>query len=425
MGIALTSNLVMQLINLAMIGTLGNYAIAAVGLSAFSNTLVLAVVVGIAPAVQGLVARRRGEGSTEPTCLPLNGGLLIGLALGLPLTILCYLLTPFAFSLVSSDPEVTRIGIPYLRTLYTGIIAVGMNSAFAGYWTAMEKPKVFMLITLFTDCLNVVLNYILIFGHLGAPALGATGAALSTTVSLYMGVVINFAITYFRFQNEGFLKGRPSWSLLASTLKLALPATFQAFFLDAGYLVFFYMLGRVGTAELAAGNVLTRMMLILLLLAMALGNASATLVSKTLGEGDPAGAARWGWDTGKLGVIGLSLLGLPLLLFPRLVLSMFLTDPHTISMTIIPMQLVGATAGIFSLLHIYAYTLFSVGDGNRVMMVAFGTTWLLFLPAVWVVGPQLHYGLLPIVLVQGVYSLIATALVTGFWAGGKWKKIKI
>src|SRR5260370_1095108 len=287
MGIALTSNLVMQLINLAMIGTLGNYAIAAGGLSAFSNTLVLAVVVGIAPAVQGLVARRRGGGSTDRTCLPLNGGLLIGLALGLPLTILCYLLTPFAFSLVSSDPEVTRIGIPYLRTLYTGIIAVGMNSAFAGYWTAMEKPKVFMLITLFTDCLNVVLNYILIFGHLGAPALGATGAALSTTVSLYMGVVINFAITYFRFQNEGFLKGRPSWSLLASTLKLALPATFQAFFLDAGYLVFFYMLGRVGTAELAAGNVLTRMILIFLLLSMPFVNAPAPLVSNTLSQIDP------------------------------------------------------------------------------------------------------------------------------------------
>src|SRR5260370_17745280 len=105
MGIALTSNLVMQLINLAMIGTLGNYAIAAVGLSAFSNTLVLAVVVGIAPAVQGLVARRRGEGSTEPTCLPLTGGLLFRLALGLPLTILSYLSSPFRFSLLSSPPS--------------------------------------------------------------------------------------------------------------------------------------------------------------------------------------------------------------------------------------------------------------------------------------------------------------------------------
>ena len=305
------------------------------------------------------------------------------------------------------------------------IVAVGMNCAFEGFWTGMEKPKIYMVIALFMDCMNIFLNYILIFGHFGAPALGAKGAAISTVLSLYTGVAINFVMTSSRFRKEGFLNALPNRSQLATIFKLALPATFQGFFLDAGYLVFFWMLGRVGTAELAAGNILTRVMLIMLLLAMALGNASATLVSRTLGEGDPAGAARWGWDTGKLGFIGLTLLGLPLLLFPKLVLSVFLSDPHTIAITVIPLQMVGATAGIFSLLHIFAYTLFSVGDGARVMMVSFGTTWLLFLPAVWYVGPHSHHGLFPIVLVQGTYSLIATALITSFWAGGKWKKIRI
>src|SRR5262249_4197329 len=152
--------------------------------------LVLAFVVGIGPAVQGLVARRRGQGSTELTCLPLNGGLLTALIVGTPLTILGYLLAPFFLSLISSDPEITRIAVPFLRTLYAAIIATGINVAFKGYWNGMEKPNVYMLIVVFMNLLNFLGDYVLIFGRFGAPALGATGAAISTALSLHVGAII-------------------------------------------------------------------------------------------------------------------------------------------------------------------------------------------------------------------------------------------
>src|SRR5215475_1109399 len=167
-NIALGLNFTMALVDLALVGRLGNHATAALGLSIYSNTLVLAFVLGLAPAVQGIVARRRGEGSTEPGCLPLNGGLLIALVVGIPLTIICCLFTPFFFSLISSDPEVTKLGVPFLRTLYLAIIAVGMHSAFRGYWYGMEKPNVYMVTVLLMICLNIGGNYILIFGKFGA-----------------------------------------------------------------------------------------------------------------------------------------------------------------------------------------------------------------------------------------------------------------
>ena len=424
-GIALGLTLTMSLIDLAMVGRLGNHAVAAVGLAVFSNTFVLALVMGIAPAVQGMVARRRGEGSTEPSCLPLNAGLLIALLVGLPLTILCYVFTPVLFSVISSDAEVTRVGVSFLRTLYMGVIAVGMQSAFKGYWYGMEKPKMYMAIIFFMIGLNIFGNYILIFGKLGAPALGATGAAISTVVSLYVGAVINFALLYFRFRKEGFLSARPQRSLLARVFQMGLPATMQEVFHSAGYITFFWIVGQVGTAHLAAANVLVRITMALVLLAMSLATASATLVSKTVGEGDLEGAAQWGWDTGKLGVIGISLLGLPIFLFPELFLSIFLSDPNTISIAVIPLRLVAATTGLGSLIYIFAYTLYSVGDGKRVVMVSFSTQWLFFLPAAWIAGPYLKYGLLQIWLVQMVYGALATVLITAIWAGGRWKKIKI
>src|SRR5688572_5163439 len=128
-AIALGATLMMTLIDLAMVGSLGTKTVAAVGLSSFSYSLILAFVLGIAPAVQGMVARRRGERSTEPLCLPLNAGVVTALIVGVPLSILCFVLTPFIFPLISTDAGVTKVGIPYLQTLYTAVVAVGLQSA--------------------------------------------------------------------------------------------------------------------------------------------------------------------------------------------------------------------------------------------------------------------------------------------------------
>ncbi|HET8887714.1 MAG TPA: MATE family efflux transporter [Candidatus Angelobacter sp.] len=424
-SLAQGSTLLMALIDLAMVGRLGNKAVAALGLSVFSNSLILASVEGLASSIRGIVARRRGERSTEARCLPLTAGLLIALVVGIPLAAICFLLSPFLFSLLSSDPEITKIGIPLLRTLNLGIAAVGIQYAFSGYWTGIEKPRVYMLVVLFMTSLNTLLNYALIFGHFGAPALGATGAAISTVVSLYLGAIVHCLILHFFFRNDGFLSARPERALVMRIVRLGLPVNVAAFFFASGYVVFLRMVGQVGTAELAAANVLVRVTMVLGILSTSLGRASATLVSRTVGEGDLEGATQWGWAAGKLGVIGITLLGLPMLLFPKAFLSIFISDPHTISIANIPLRLEGATAGAFSLIYVFGYTLNSLGDGKRIMIVSLTTQWLLFLPVVWFVGPYLHYGLLQLWFVQMAYSLLATALITGLWMDGKWKTIKI
>ena len=415
----------MALIDLAMVGKLGNKAVAALGLSVFSNSLILASVDGVAPSVRGIVARRKGECSTEPKCLPLNAGLLIALVAGTPLALICYKFSPFFFSVISSDPDVTKIGVPFLRTLNLAIVAIGMHNAFSGYWTGIEKPHIYTLVVFFMTCFNTLLNYILIFGHFGAPALGATGAAISTALSLYVGVVINCLILHFRFRNDGFLNAKPGRSLVMRIVEMALPVNIGQLFFASGYVVFLRMIGQVGTAELAAANVLVRVTMVLSIVGQSLGRASATLVSRTVGEGDLAGATQWGWTAGKLSVIGITLAGLPILIFPKMFLSIFISDPHTMSIANIPLRLVGATAGIVSLMYIFAFTLNSLGDGKRIMIISLTTQWLLFLPVVWFVGPHLHYGLLPLWLVHIAYGLLGTVLITGLWMDGKWQTIKI
>lgn len=415
----------MALIDLAMVGRLGNKAVAALGLSVFSNRLIVASVEGLTSSVRGIVARRRGEGSTEPGCLPLNAGLLIALVVGAPLAVICYLAAPFFLAFISSDTDVSRIGTSFLSILCLAIPAIGMHNAFNGHWTGVEKPRVYMLIVIFINCLNIFLNYALIFGHFSMPALGASGAAISTVTSLYVGVVINCLILRFRFRNDGFLSAMPKRPLVMRIAQLTLPVNITQFFFVSGYLVFLWLIGQVGTAELAVASVLIRMTMVLAIVAISIGMASATVVSRTVGEGDLAGAVRWGWSAGKLGVIGITLLGFPILLFPKMLLSIFFSDPRTISIGDIPLRLQGAMTGILSLIYIFGGMLNSLGDGKRLMIISLTTQWFIFLPVVWFVGPHLHYGLLQLWLVQLAYSLLATVLVTGLWIDGRWKTIKI
>jgi multidrug resistance protein, MATE family len=424
-SLAQGSVLMMALIDLAMVGRLGTKAVAAFGLAVFSNRLIIASVDGLTSSVRGIVARRRGEGSTEPRCLPLNAGLFLALVRGAPLAAICYFAAPFFFPLISSDSDITRIGTPLLSILCLAVPAIGMNNAFNGHWTGLEKPRVHMLIILFMNCLNTILNYALIFGHFGAPALGARGAAISTVFSLYVGVIVQCVIVYFYFPNDGFLSMSPGRALVMRISRLGLPINITSFFFGIGYVVFLWLIGQVGTAELAAANVLVRITMILVVIGSSLGMASATLVSRTIGEGDPEGAARWGWSAGRLGFAGITLLGLPILFCPRAFLSIFLSDPHTISIATLPIQIEAATAGIASLIYIFGYTLNSLGEGKGIMIISLTTQWLLFLPAVWFVGPHLHYGLFQLWLVNTGYSLLATVLITRLWVAGGWKKIKI
>jgi Na+-driven multidrug efflux pump len=165
--------------------------------------------------------------------------------------------------------------------------------------------------------------------------------------------------------------------------------------------------------------------MVFLLLSMSLGSAATTLVAQSLGQGDIESAADWVWDTGRLGVVAVTCAGAPLCLAPKAFLGLFMSDPAVMSLAVVPLQLVAATGAIVTVLYVLAYTLSGVGDGNRVLVVLFMTTWFLCLPGSWIVGPYLKLGLVHIYVVDVLSTAVAAALVTNFWKGGRWKTITV
>lgn len=416
----MVSQNVLNLVDTAMVGSLGDAALAGVGLGSFATFMVQAFIMGLGSGVQAMAARRVGEGRLDIAARPLNGGLILALAFALPISVLAAYLTPTLLPLITADSAVAAVGVPYVQVRMLGVAAVGMNFAFRGHWNGVGRPGIYLRTLLVMHAANILLNYLLIYGALGLPAMGATGAGLGTAIATWIGTLTYIVLGLRHARTSGFLAAVPDRATLATMLRLSVPSGVQLLAFATGMTALFTIIGRVGTAELAAANVLINVMLVAILPAMGLGLAAASLVGQALGRGDPADAARWGWEVVRTAAVVLFLLGLPMVVVPDLVLSAFIHDPDTIALARLPLRLTGALLAADSLGVVLQNALLGAGASRTVMLVTVILHWGLFLPAAWLVGPVLHTGLLGIWVAQLVYRLIQSIVFVAVWRRRAW-----
>ena len=416
---------VMNLVDTAMVGSQGKAALAGVGLSSFVAFMSQAFIMGLSSGVQAMAARRLGEGRDTQTAIPLNGGLLLAVAFGLPVTLALFFVAPHLYPYLNDDANVIAEGVPYLQARLCAITAVGMNFAFRGYFNGVNQSQIYMRSLIVMHVCNLALNYTLIFGHFGAPALGATGAGVGTAIATYIGTLVYIVQSLRVARGRGFLSGLPDEATMKTMWRLSVPSGIRQVFFATGLTVLFWIVGKVGTTELAAANVMINLMLVAYLPGLGLGMAAASLVGQALGKGDRDDAAQWGWDVSKLGIGILGALGLPMLLVPELLLSAFIDDAATIAVGTLPLRVVGATIAIDGVGQVLQAAMLGAGDSRRVMVVAVSLQWLVFLPVAYAVGPWAGYGLLGIWIAQAVYRFLQAGLFSVMWRDGKWATVEV
>ena len=173
----MASQNVLNLVDIAMVGTLGPVALAAVGLGSFANFMAMALVMGLSSGVQAMAARRKGEGRESEMAVALNGGLLLAIMIGLPILILLLWQAPVLFALLIDDPAVIAEGVPYFEARLYGVFAIGVNFAFRGYWNGISLSRIYLRVVLIMHISNVPISYVLIFGLFDWPGWAPSGPA--------------------------------------------------------------------------------------------------------------------------------------------------------------------------------------------------------------------------------------------------------
>lgn len=270
-----------------MVGWTGATPLAA---SSFANvffTIPLFFGVGVSYAITPLVAEADGGGDTSKVVAVLKNGTFINLATGLLLVVLIFAVEPLLIHL-NQPAEVVRLALPYLSIVALSILPTMVFQTYRQFAEGLHDTRMAMMVVIGSNLLNVLLNYLLIFGKFGFPELGLNGAGWATLISRVVMGLSMFLYVYYapKFHNyrSGFSLYGYSKKLINQMLHIGIPAGSQFIFEAGAFGLSAIMMGWFGTTALAAHQIAINLATISYMTTSGLASAATIRVGHFLGK---------------------------------------------------------------------------------------------------------------------------------------------
>ena len=326
------------------VGYVGN---AAIGVS---WQIVLVVIVFISSVFTGmavLVARFAGAGEPHKVNRVVYQSFLTAAGLSIALGVVGWTAAPWLLTLINAAPEVRQEALPFLRTMFAGIVGLIMFFMLSGAFRAAGDPRTPLRLGLAMTVLTIALNVTLIqmFGTIGA-AFGTVTS--STLVSAYGVWRLTRPASVIHFE-RGMDHG-PDWTVIKSLFKFGLPTGVQGIAMNIGGVFLLRFIGSLehsAAAQAAFAVDYTELFSLITWTSTGLLGASATIAGQNLGAGNPDRAAEGVRVASQIGLAAAAIVGAAFLLIPRYLLAAFgMTDPLVLSLG---RQLLGylAVSGLF------------------------------------------------------------------------------
>lgn len=377
------ATIALQVTDNIVCGRLGAAALGGVGLGSAAYSMLFYPCMGSVAAVSPLVAHAHGAQDKAAARRSLQHALLLAVVLGM----LCFVLFGYAgaaLNAMGQPPELVRVADEYLLALRWGALPALLVVAMRGFLDSLSLPRVGLIVALSGIVVNLFANWVLVFGNLGAPALGVAGSGWATCgVNLWMALCLAgyLAVEPLLREYQPFaLPWRLDPATLAELLRLGLP---MAFGIVAEVWLFTgmsFLMGRISTNAVAAHQIALNAASVAFMIAMGTANASTVRVGQAMGRGDLDGARRAGLVGMGLGMACMSLTGLVFWLFPLTVIGVYLNlqDPGNAQVIALAAQLIHLAA-LFQLFDALQVTsqgaLRGLKDSFMPMLIGFASYW--------------------------------------------------
>jgi putative MATE family efflux protein len=410
---------------------------ASVGQAALGPSLVLlwgiggflsAVMVG----TQALTARRNGEGNLERAGQVLTNSLAVSVTLGAVATLLGYLIAPGVFRAIIKDPDVLASGVPFAQLRILGVFSMVVTASYKSFFDGITRTRVHMYAAVVMNIANAVLCYGFLFGELGMPRMGVTGAGAAAVLSSWVGLFVIFAWSfrrkYVRTYHFYRLRQNLSWPVAREILRLSYPSGLATLFVMSGFALFYKIVARVGQPEAVYAAATQNVVVILMLVfttCLAYGTATATLVSESMGKGRHDLAERYTYASAKIGVAFFVCFGTLMAIFPEALLRVYTHDPAVIAIAMPALRMVALAAPVIATALVFTQALFGAGNSRFVMYVEGTLHFFCLVPLAWLLGLQLKLGFLGVWAAAVAYAVLLAAVMGWKFHQGTWKTIRI
>lgn len=381
-----------------------------------------------------LAARRIGEQQHERAGQVMFNSLTVAVLTSIIATIVAWFTVPAIFRFVHQDPEVVRLGVPYLQWRVVGLLSMVTTISYKSWFDGLGYTRVHMGASITMNIINFFLNVALVFGMWGFPAWGVTGSGIASMISSYIGLFIMIAWSLrgeyrrtYRNYRLSNLSAKQMWEIV----KLSLPSGIATLFVMSGFGLFFKI---VGTLDAQAGHgaiytAATQNIIIILMLfftaCMAYGTATATLVGQSMGARQTDLAERYGWEAVKLGVYFTAVVGVLVVALPDTVLHAFSKDEAVIAVARPILRVCGGLLPFVLAALVLTQALFGAGNTTFVMLVEFALHFFCLVPLAYLCGVVLGWGVFGVWMGAFVYILLLCSIMGWKFAEGGWKAIRI
>ncbi len=268
-----------------MVGQLGTAELAAVSLGNSFVFIAMSLGIGFSTAITPLVAEADAEGNIVRGRSTFKHGLILCTVLGISLFLLILLAKPLMY-LMDQPLEVVELAIPYLDLVAVSLIPLVIFQAFKQFSDGLSKTKFAMYATVVANLVNVILNYLLIFGKFGFPQMGIVGAAIGTLVSR---IIMNVFIWYFLKNDQKTKEYVSNFSLkvkskmIKKIISLGFPSALQMFFEVAIFTSAIWLSGVLGKNPQAANQIALNLASMTFMVGMGLSVAAMVRVGNQKG----------------------------------------------------------------------------------------------------------------------------------------------
>lgn len=411
----------------AFLGRVGIIEIGAAGNAGILYFVIMMLGMGFTIGCQIIIGRRNGEEHFAQIGQVFSNGLYFMLGLGIAMFAILKLASPLFLETLTASENILQASNQYLQIRALGVPFAYLSFLFISFYTGITQTSILIRITFLQALVNVVLDYLLIFGIAGFPELGIEGAAIASFISEIV------AFSFFLFYTlkkvdlnkyQLLVNFNFDFSLLKKMLKVGSPIMIQNFVALSTWLCFFMIIEQIGERELAISHIIRSIYMVLMIPLFGFSTATSTLVSNLIGQGKADDVIVLVKRVAALCLTCTAIL-MPLnILFPDNIIRIYTSDELLITDSIPVLYVITAAMLLFSIAFISFSAVTGTGKTLRTLAIEISSI-SIYLTGAYILGVHLDLPLYLVWCSEFIYFGIMGSLSILYLKFGSWKTTSI